>query len=159
MKTFLLHLVLIFAIQSVVFSQISRKEAMQDLGFLVGEWVGTSRTFEGDSVLTKVPAFEKISYKVDQHILTIDLHSETLQLHTVIYFDEKDQTYYYNPFYKGGAGKYPAQLKDGKLIVSPSDEKRFIFQRTKDGKFKEYGEKLENGKWIKYFEDIFIEAS
>lgn len=137
------------------FGQLTPREAMQRLEFMVGDWVGISTTFEEDTIATQVPAFEKISYRLDKHIITIDLHAETLQLHTVIYYDENDSTYYYNPYYKGGVGRYRATFREGKLIVSPNAQKRFIFQPTPEGGFKEYGEKRENGRWVKYFEDIF----
>lgn len=88
----------------------------------------------------------------------IELNSETLQLHTIIYFDEKDQTYYYNPFSKRGAGKYPADYKKGQLVVQASETKRYIFSRTTEGGFREHGEELINGKWQMYFEDTFINS-
>lgn len=128
---------------------------MDKLSFMTGHWVGISTTYKNDTIATQVPAYQKISYKVDKNIITIDLNSETLKLHTVIYYDEKEQTYFYNPYYKNGSAKYPAILKDGKLVVSPNNKKRFIFQLLENGTFREYGETLENGKWIKYFEDNF----
>jgi hypothetical protein len=128
---------------------------MQKLEHFTGDWVGISKAFENGKVTREIPAFEKISYKVDKHILTIDLYSESLKLHTVIYYDEEDETYYYNPFYKTGTARYPAKLVDGKLIVSPSESKRFIFEITAEGQFREYGETYENGQWVPYFEDVF----
>ena len=107
----------------------------------------------------QVPAFEKISYKLDQNIITIDLQSESLQLHTIIYYNEKAEKYYYHPYYKTGTARYEAMFKDNKFIVTPNDTKRFIFHLTKEGKFQEYGEKLENCKWIKYFEDNFMKMN
>ncbi len=144
----------------ILFSCISnaqsiQQQKMQNLKHFVGDWVGTSMAFEKGDTIRKIPAYEKISYKVDDHILTIDLYSESLKLHTVVYYDPKDKVYYYNPFYKSGTAKYPAELKDGRLIVSPNETKRFIFEITEDGKFREYGETLENGEWIMYFEDVF----
>lgn len=135
--------------------QTSQQEQMQKLNHFIGDWVGISKRFEGDSITKQVPAYEKISYKVDQHLLTIDLYSQSLKLHTVIYYDDEAQSYVYNPFYKGGAAKYSAQLVDGKLIVLPNKTKRFIFEITEEGRFREYGETFKNGKWTMYFEDIF----
>lgn len=155
MKSRYLTWLLLFFLLNSAFGQTAQQKAMQKLDFMVGDWLGTSTTFERDSVLRQVPAFEQIRYKLDQSILTIDLHSETLQLHTVIYYAPEDSTYYYQPYYKNGAGKYRAAFQDGKLIVSPSPTKRFIFERTPEGYFREYGEKYEKGRWIKYFEDIF----
>ncbi len=135
--------------------QNTKLQMMQKLEFLTGEWIGTSTSIRNDSVVSSQPAFEKIEFKLDQHILTIDLHSPSLQLHTVITYDENDQTYYYQPFYKNGSGKYPAQILEGKLVVSPSSIKRFIFELTPEGRFREYGEELRDGTWTMYFEDVF----
>lgn len=128
---------------------------MQQLHFMVGDWVGTSTTYKNGAIERQVPAFQKIQYVVDKSIITIDLHSETLQLHTVIYYDEQEQTYYYNPFYKKGAGKFVAAYVDGRLVVTRNETTRFIFHQPSKGTFQEYGEKLEDGKWVKYFEDNF----
>lgn len=122
---------------------------------MVGDWVGTSTTYKNDSVATKIPAFEKISYKLDEHIITIDLYSELLQLHTIIFYDEEEKTYYYNPYYKKGSAKYKAEFKEGKFIVWPSETKRFVFKLTPEGNFQEYGEILDKGRWVTYFKDNF----
>ena len=135
--------------------QSIRKEKMSQLSFLVGEWIGTSKSFKNGKLEKEIAAFEKIEYQLDNHILTVDLNSESLQLHTVIYYDEEDKTYYYNPFYKTGAAKYKAEFDGKKLIVKPSAKKRFVFILDKQGNFTEYGEILTNGKWVKYFEDVF----
>lgn len=137
------------------YSQTLRQKKMSNLKFLVGEWIGTSMSYKDGKMTNKVSAFEKIEYDLDGNIIKIDLNSEALQLHTIIYYSENDSTYYYNPFYKTGAAKYKAEFKDGKFIVNPSETKRFIFTLNKEGNFTEYGETLVNGKWVKYFEDIF----
>ncbi len=148
-------IILLVMFSSLSFGQTIRQEKMNNLKFLVGDWVGISTSYENEKVKRQVSASEKIKYSLDGHIITIDLHSETLQLHTVIYYDEKEDTYYYNPFYKNGAAKYKAEFLDNKLIVKPSETRRFVFTLDKSGNFNEYGENLVNGKWIKYFEDIF----
>jgi hypothetical protein len=136
-------------------SQTSTKNKMEQLKFMVGDWVGISTSYKNDTIESKVPAYQKISYKLDKNIITIDLLSETLQLHTIIYYDDKADKYCYNSYYKGGTGKYTGEFKDNKFVVSPSKTKRFIFHSPSEGVFQEYGEKLENGKWVKYFEDNF----
>lgn len=146
--------IILFAVNSAV-GQTSRQEKMEKLNFMIGEWVGISTTYQNDTIAKQVPAFEKISYRLDKNLITIDLQSEILQLHTVIYYDDKDEKYYYNSYYKDGTGKYDAEYKDGKLIVWPNKNKKFIFHLTPNGNFQEYGEKFENGEWIKYFEDNF----
>ena len=128
---------------------------MQKLSFLTGEWIGTSTIVEKDSVVNNQPAFEKIQFGLDGHILIIDLDSESLQLHTIITFNTADKSYYYHPFYKTGTALYPAELKNGQLVVKASDSKRFVFGLTEDGKFREYGEEFRNGEWVVYFNDLF----
>lgn len=152
---YLLCFSLLLTISQHVLSQNSKQEQMVKLKFMVGNWVGVSKGFEDGKLVREEPAFEKIAYKVDRHIITIDLYSESLQLHTVLYYDKTEEVFYYNPFYKNGAGKYKAYLEDGILVVKPSSTKRFIFRPTESGGFQEYGEELKDGKWVKYFEDTF----
>jgi hypothetical protein len=137
------------------FSQNIKQEKMAQLGILVGEWVGTSKIYENGEVTKEVPAFEKISYDLDSSILVVELNSQSLQLHTIIYYDEEDQTYYYYPFSKRGVNRATATFENGRLIVRPNNERRYIFGRTPDGGFREFGEKLVEGKWVKYFQDDF----
>lgn len=152
---FLYLLIFIFHINTL-FGQSLKKEKMENLSYMVGEWVGTSTLYKGGKVSQQVPAFEKISYDLNKSIIVIELNTELLQLHTIIYFSEDDDTYYYNPFSQNGARKLPASFTDGKFVVNASETKRFIFERTKDNGFREYGEELIKGKWVKYFEDVFM---
>lgn len=138
-----------------VFGQSDKETKMKDLSFMIGDWVGTSTTYDGGDVKEQVPAFQKISYDLDSNIIVIELHSELLQLHTIIYYDEKEEKYSYNPYSRSGARQLPADLIDGTFVVNASETKRFIFGRTEKG-FREYGEKLVDGKWEKYFEDNFV---
>jgi len=131
------------------------QQKMDSLHFMVGQWVGISTSIKDGKVVSEIPAFQSIKYALNKHAILIDLKSESLQLHTVIRYDEKDKTYYYNPFSERGARKLPADFENGKFIVRASDTKRFIFERTGPNSFREYGENFENGKWVKYFEDKF----
>jgi hypothetical protein len=131
---------------------------MEELNFMVGEWIGTSRIIENGKVAKEVPAFEKISYDLNGSILVIELNSELLKLHTIIYYDEETEAYSYNPFSEKGSRKLPAKLLDGKLVVQASDTKRFIFQKIGNNSFMEYGETFTDGAWIKYFEDTFTNS-
>lgn len=135
--------------------QNTSQEKMKDLGYMIGDWVGTSSTYRNGTIDKEVPAFQKISYDLDSTIIVIELHSELLQLHTIIRYDDKDHTYYYYPFSKKGINKSPAEYKGGQLIVWSSESNRYIFRRTGRNSFQEYGEKLINNKWVKYFEDNF----
>jgi len=135
--------------------QSLKQQKMAQLSYMVGEWVGTSSLFKDGKRTSQAPAFEEIAYDLNQSILVIQLNSETLKLHTVIYFDEKDDTYYYTPFSENGSRKLPAEFKDGKFIVNASENKRFIFEKVGKNGFREYGEERVEGKWVMYFEDVF----
>jgi len=152
-KFFYLY-VLIF-LSSSIFAQNIKKDKMEQLNFLIGEWVGTSKVYKNGIVTKQGSAYEKISYDLDKNILVIELNTEFLQLRTIINYDEKDKKYYYHRFSKDGAARYPAEYKDGKLIVRRDEKTRFFFGRTAEGDFREYGEQLINGKWVKFFEDTF----
>ena len=152
--TYFSFIVLIF-LASSVFAQNIKKDKMEQLSFLVGEWVGTSKVYKDGVLTAQGSAYEKISYDLDKSILVIELNTEFLQLHTIINYDEKDKKYYYHRFSKDGAARYPAEFKDGKLIVWKDEKTRFFFSRTVKGDFQEYGEQLINGKWTKIFEDTF----
>ena len=147
-------IVLIFLYNSV-FAQNLKQEKMEQLNFMIGEWVGTTKVYENGVVARQGSAYENISYDLDKSILVIELNTEFLQLHTIINYDEKDQKYYYYRFSKGGAARYPAEYKDGQLIVWRDEKTRFFFSRTQEGGFQEYGEQLINGEWTKIFEDTF----
>ncbi len=148
---------LLFLLLQVNFlsGQSLKREKMNQLSYLVGEWIGTSTQFIDGEVSKQVPAFERIYYDLNNSILVVELNTELLKLHTIIYFDEKENTYFYNPFSENGARKLPAEFVDGRLVINASDSKRFIFEKYEENGFREYGEELKDGQWIKYFEDIF----
>lgn len=147
-------LIFILGMNSVS-GQTIKQDKMNNLSFMIGEWIGISTTYKDGVVDQQVPAFEKIKYDLDKSIIVIDLNSELLQLHTIIYFDDKDNTYYYNPYSKSGSRRLPAEYKDGKFIVKANGTTRYVFTTDTEGNFQEYGEQLDNGKWQKFFEDRF----
>ena len=157
LNNLIIGIALLFLFQPA-FSQSINKEKMKQLDFLVGEWIGTSKIYNNGIVSKEGAAFEKISYKLDTSILVIELNTEFLQLQTIVNYNEKDQKYYYHRFSKDGFAIYPAEFKQGQLIVWKNDETRFFFTTDENGNFKEYGEQLINGSWIKIFEDTFINA-
>lgn len=151
---------LIIAFLSLIFTdhiqaQPNQIEKMKQLDDMIGDWVGVSQQIKDDTIEKEVPAYESIKYGLDSHIIIIDLKSETLVLHTIIQYDEEDETYYYHPFSKNGTGKYPAHFEDGKLIVVPKETVRYVFTLSEDGNFTEYGERLIDNKWVRYFQDVF----
>ena len=141
-------------------AQETEKEAMAKLSFLMGDWKGQSTGFTDGKPTSSVEAYEKIQYLLDGNILTLDLDSPNLKLHTVITHNLEERTYYYHPFTKNRAGKYKGAYADGQLIVYFNEDRRLIFEKTKEGAFHEYGEKrTPDGNWVKYFEDIFYPTS
>ena len=149
------HFIFLVFLCHSAFSQNLKREKMEQLSFLVGEWVGTTKIYENGVVTKEGSAYEKISYDLDKNILVIELNTEFLQLRTIVLYDEKDQKYYYHRFSKDGAARYPAEFNDGQLIVWRDEKTRFFFGLTPEGNFREYGEKLMNGEWTKIFEDTF----
>lgn len=150
----------ILCLSFLLFSEIGRsqnvkKEKMAQLSYMVGEWVGTSKLYENGEISKEVPAFESIAFDLDSTILVIQLKSETLNLHTIIYYDEAEQSYFYYPFSKNGVRKLPASFENGRLTVQSSSNRRYIFCSTEKG-FREYGEKKMGGKWTLYFQDDFV---
>ena len=143
-------------LSNVLVAQSPKQEKMEQLHFLVGEWVGTSKIYENGVLTKEGAAYEHISYDLEKNILVIELNTEFLQLRTIVLYDEKDQKYYYHRFSKDGAAIYPAEFKDGQLIVWKDENTRFFFGSTPEGGFREYGERLVDGKWVKTFEDNFI---
>lgn len=146
-------------VANIAIGQNTQKEMMAKLEFMTGEWIGSSSSFDDNGEITnQVSAFQNIQYGLHKSVILIDLNSESLQLHTVIRYDEKEQTYFYHPFSERGARKLSAKFTDGKLVVQASETRRFIFERIGEKEFREYGEKLVGDKWIKYFEDKFIDT-
>ena len=150
------YLIIFILLSPSIFAQNLKQEKMEQLHFLIGEWVGTSTIYENGVVSKQGAAYEKISYDLNQNILVIELNTEFLQLHTIVYYNEQDQKYYYHRFSQDGAARYPAEFKDGQLIVWKNEKTRFFFGSTPEGGFREYGEKLVEGKWIRTFEDHFV---
>ena len=156
LKSILFALILPFCIP--LLGQTVQQEKMDPLSFMVGEWLGTSTTYDSGKVTQQVPAFQEIEYDLNQSILVIKLNSSTLKLHTIIHYSVKDSTYYYTAFSEKGGGKLPATFSNSKFVVHASENRRYIFERYGADGFREYGEKRINGVWVKYFEDVFTDT-
>ncbi len=154
MKKFYCFLVGIF-LSTTINAQNQEREKMEQLSFLVGEWIGTSKIYSNGIISKEGAAYEKIYFDLDRSVLVIELNSEFLQLRTIVTYDQIDQKYYYHRFSKEGFARYPAIFKDGKFIVLRDKNTRFFFTKTSDGNFQEYGEKLIDGEWTRSFEDTF----
>lgn len=89
----------------------------------------------------------------------MDVSSSTVQLHTLITYSVKDSCYYYQPTSKTESyGKSKGYFKNGKFMVYFDNQARLTFEKTENGEFHEYGERLKDGVWTKYFEDILQPA-
>lgn len=151
-----LTIVLIFIFNSLLAQDIEKKE-LAKLSFMMGNWSGTSSSFTNKET-AKVNVRESVNYIMGGNILTIDVVSPNIELHTLITYSVKDSCYYYQPFSKTGGGKYKGKLENNKFIVYFNEENRLIFEKTENGAFHEYGETFKNGQWNKYFEDLLLPA-
>jgi len=86
---------IVFLICSSTFAQNIKNKKMEQLEFLVGEWIGTSKIYENGVVSKQGPAFEKISYDLEKSILVIELNSEFLQLRTIVTYNQTNKKYYF----------------------------------------------------------------
>ncbi len=157
MKFFLFCILLTATFQQLIAQEPSNvKDKMGALNFMIGNWVGTSKSFENGKLISEVSAYQEIQYNLDRHIIEINLKSESLQLHTIIGYDEEDSTYFYIPFSKKGSRKLTANVENGQFIVHANATTRFVFEKTEKG-FTEYGEKWMDEGWQIYFKDEFID--
>ncbi len=160
-KAYTLFLIMGFCLVSTMsIGQETEREYMAKLSFLMGDWKGESKGFTNGVASEPVIAYEKIQYLLDGDIMTLDLDSPKLKLHTVINYSLADSCYYYTPFTKSRSSKFKGQIDDkGRFLVYFNESRHLIFERTPEGAFHEYGEQLKDGKWEKYFEDLFYPTS
>lgn len=139
-------------------AQLTEKQALAKLSFLMGDWSGTSCVYRGaDTSCVKVQ--ERVHYILGGDAITLDVSSTSLELHTLVTYSVKDACYYYEPFSKTGSSKHKGQVVDGRFVVSFNATNRLTFTKTSAGEFHEYGETLREGKWVKYFEDRLLPAA
>lgn len=143
---------------SLSLAQSPEQQALKELSFLIGDWKGTGQSYlkEGSK---PYDVLSNVSYDLDGELLVLKHRSfrgETpvLSLRTLIYFNQKDQHYYYNAYTKSGTRPFKCQLHSQQFICKRGNDYRLIFQLTDEGEFNEYGEKLVDGQWQKNFEDI-----
>lgn len=146
---------IVLLLASITFySQETEKQALQKLSFLIGDWKGDSFSYGKDGV-KKVTVEERVNYIMNGNLIQLNVKSPWIQLHTIISYNVKDKKYYYYPFSKKGNKQgYKGEIVDGKFMVYFNDTRRLTFTKTKKGEFHEFGERLVNGNWEKYFEDV-----
>ncbi|WP_394748445.1 hypothetical protein [Spongiimicrobium salis] len=136
-----------------LWAQENEKEALAKLSFMMGNWKGTSTVYSKDTTKS-VEVTEKVQYILEGNLMVLDVKSPLIQLHTVISYNMEEGVYYYSPFSNRGGASYKGRYEEGKFKVTFSEKRRLTFERTPEGAFHEYGEKLTNGVWEKYFEDV-----
>ncbi len=154
-KTNVIIVFLVFqTLTSLIYSQETERQHMAKLSFLIGNWSGTSYSFK-KSDTTKIKVNESVNYILDGNAITLDVISSAVQLHTLITYSLEDSCYYYQPTSKTESyEKSKGYYEDGKFVVQFNAKGRLTFEKTKNGEFHEYGERLKDGVWEKYFEDI-----
>jgi len=144
---------LVFFVSNLARAQETEKEALMRLSFMMGNWEGVSTSYNDGSEKT-VNVVERVKYIMGGDLMVLDVKSPSIELHTIISYSVSDKSYYYQPNTKSRGGRYKARFENDQFLVTLSDKVRLTFERTEVGEFHEYGEKLVNGKWEKYFEDV-----
>lgn len=156
--SFIILSISFFASTAVSFGQTEEKKAMAKLSFMIGDWKGSGTSYpKKDHKPYK--AISQVRYDLDGELIVLKHRSirdkkTVLALHTLIYYNKKDGFYYYNAYRRSGARPFKCTFNERKLVCEIDGNYRLTFQRTKNGEFNEYGQRLVNGKWVKNFEDI-----
>jgi len=137
--------------------------AISKLAFLVGNWSGPGTSYGADGTKTRYHDTEFVRFDLDKNLLLINARGEnmdgetTYSLHTVIHYDAEAQSYVYTPY----SGKRPPRsfnctLNDQPQFICLTQDQsyRLTFQRLPDGRWNEFGEKLQGERWVKNFETI-----
>jgi hypothetical protein len=135
--------------------------AIEKLEFLVGNWAGEGVSYANNGSESEYYDTEDVWFDLQNSLLIIQArgfrdNKQFYGLHTVIYFDKEKQKYVYNPYSSSGLSRsFYCDLKAKKLLCYLEDQSyRLTFQRTADGKWNEFGERLTDGAWQKNFETI-----
>ncbi len=144
-------------------AQTEEQKAMARLSFLIGDWKGEGTGYPR-AENKPYQVLSKVRYDLDGELLVLRHRSTRndstlLALHTIMYYNKEDGYYYYNAYRRSGARPFQCQLKDDQFICEINGNYRLTFQRTENGEFNEFGERLVDGKWVKNFEDILQPTS
>jgi len=137
--------------------------AISKLKFLVGNWAGAGTSYGTDGTETRYHDTEFVRFDLDRNLLLINARGEnsegetTYSLHTVIHYDVEAQNYVYTPY----SGKrlprsFNCILNDQPQFICLTQDQsyRLTFQRLPDGRWNEFGERLQGERWVKNFETI-----
>ncbi len=155
--------IIFFVNSTLVSAQSAEQKAMKKLSFLIGDWKGSGTSFPKEEN-KPYDVISTVEYDLDGELLVLRHRSTrgdktVLALHTLIYFNKEDGHYYYNAYRRNGARPFKCKLNDGQFICEINGNYRLTFQKTKEGNFNEFGQRLIDGKWVKNFEDILQSSS
>lgn len=144
-------------------AQTEEQKAMAKLSFLIGDWKGEGTSYPKEEN-EPYQVLSKVRYDLDGELLVLRHRSTRndstiLALHTIMYYNKEDGYYYYNAYRRSGARPFQCQLKDKQFICEINGNYRLTFQKTENGEFNEFGQRLVDGKWTKNFEDILQPTS
>jgi len=139
------------------------QRSISALGFLIGNWGGPGISYRDDGTQFDYYDTEFVRYDLDKSILLINARGErpdgstSYRLHTIIYYDAKREHYIYTPYSgKTAPRSFECALEAGPKLLCYTKERnyRLTFQRLSDGRWNEFGERLDNEEWKKNFETI-----
>ncbi len=162
--TFRIILIGLFSFQTLgMNAQTEEQKAMAKLSFLIGDWKGEGTSYPKEEN-EPYQVLSKVRYDLDGELLVLRHrstrnNSTILALHTIMYYNKEDGFYYYNAYRRSGARPFQYQLKDDQFICEINGNYRLTFQKTENGEFNEFGQRLIDGKWVKNFEDILQPTS
>lgn len=140
--------------------------AIEKLAFLTGDWAGPGVSYRPDGSTTAYHDTEAVWFDVQNSVLIIqangyDGDTPTYSLHTIIDYRADEGHYRYTTYgLGGGRSELTCDLIDAVFTCqNDAGTYRLFFQRTADGKWNEYGERLTDGVWRKNFETLLEPAA
>jgi hypothetical protein len=140
------------------------QDKIKALSFLVGSWAGEGRSYADDGSNSSYFDTEDVWFDVENSLLIIQAkgfrdNKQFYGIHTVIYYDEAQGHYWYNPYTAKGARAFSCDLGNKVFLCHTPDKTfRLTFRRTESGQWNEFGEKLVDGHWQKTFETLLDKA-
>jgi len=162
------HTKLILLLALIGFSHKALSQGIDqiaELEFLVGNWEGPGTTYLEDGSTKEYFDTEFVRFDLDKRLLLINAKGTLdgapyYQLHTIIYFDAEAGHYIYTPYSGGKPSSFTCNLTNKRFIcLNSTKDYRLTFQRTQEGLWNEFGERLEGDEWLKRFETILEPSS
>ena len=84
-----LYVTVLIFLYNLISAQNIKQEKMEQLNFLIGEWVGTTKVYKNGVVTKEGSAYENISYDLDKSILVIELNNYYSIFSMFLRYDKK----------------------------------------------------------------------